>query len=425
MGSGGTRNDVAWAAAVDALELDARVGARGFADVTADELKRHGGREPRLMAKIDHRGQLPRALARRGWGILPTRRGGYRIGPFGMFAELPEPPRLAHPLTVDESLETVRAGRGLSETAALFLLQASGAFADFAGEESMAVTSFGRRGTGAFSFAADGVPVDVDRAQMEIDALLEGPGSIAVVEAKREGDGSYLLRQLFYPWRSLSLEHRKPVRPMYLVVGDTGLRLLEFAFDDPSRHDPPRLVAQRRWVFAAESWRHATLADLAAGPAAPEPDDVPFPQADSVDRLLAFVAAVGDGRGSREELGQECAFVDRQVDYYGNAARYLGFLGGAPGRQELTDAGRELLAAAPSERSFPVARAVLAHAPFRRILAGEDAAAVIADARPDLGAATVRRRARTARSWIEWLREREAAARGGAPPGAGGTAALF
>lgn len=410
-----TKDDAAWEKAIAALDLDARIAAAGFADVEAADLKLHGEREPRLMAKTDHEGQLPEPLRSRGWGILPTRRGAYRIGPSTMFGRLPRSPELAHPLTLAGDLETVRVGEGLSETAALFLLQASGAFADFVGEPGMTVTSFGRRGTGAFSFRAGDVPVDVDRAQIEIDGLLEGPESIAVVEAKREGDGTWLLRQLFYPWRALQREYSKPIRPMYLEVSDTGLRLMEFRFKDAGVYEEPRVVAQRRWVFAAESWRHATLADLACGPAVPEPGRL-FPQANSVDRLLMFVAAVGTGHNTVEELQEDCAFVTRrvvkrQVEYYGKAADYLGLAHKAEGKWWLTDAGRELLAAAPSERSFPFAKAVLAHEPFRRVLAGEDPETAIAEAHPDLGEGTVTRRAQTVRAWMRWLREHEGAGR--------------
>ncbi|MBV7295895.1 hypothetical protein KRX51_08235 [Corynebacterium sp. TAE3-ERU12] len=394
-------NDDAWQRVCDALDLPGRTAGGSLATVTADELKRYGHREPRLMAKIDHRGQLPAPFVEHKWGILPVARGRYVIGHFEMFSTMPAPAGPAQALPDISALETVSARSGLGETAALFVLHSSGALAQFAQEENATVTFFGRRGSGDFDFTIGSkTDISVSGAQMEIDAVVECPESILLIEAKREGDGTFVTRQLYYPYRALSAQYRKPIRPMYLIVGDSSLRLVEFEFTDPHDYGSIRELRQSRYVFT--SWRDTSLTELAAGQPARRPPDLPFPQADSIDRLIRIVTA---GTTDSDLLYEEQAFVPRQSAYYLNAARYLGFLDG----DRLTDVGRELIDLPAPRRSLVVAKQILALTPFRRALAGVDPETVVAEAAPGLSGNTIRRRARTVQAWMDWLHEQEAA----------------
>lgn len=449
-GAGSPRkNDEAWASVIAALRLEERIAADGRAVVTADELKEaSGGREPRLMAKIDHRGDLPEPFRRKpaavgggavvsetagacgDWGILPTRRGEYVIGVFDMFAPFPEVDDApAEALRMPQGLETVTFGPSLSETAAVNILQASGALGDFLGEDALLHTIAGRMGTKSFDFVVGDAdfPVSVDRAQIEIDAGFEGDGSIALIEAKREGAESFVVRQLYYPWRHWRDRCTKPVRPVYLIVGGTQLRLIEYAFDEPGRYAPPRVVRDRRYSLVGGGWDGESLADiLARVPVGAEPSGVPFPQADQVDRVLEHVGYVAEGLDTADVILEEFEVDSRDIGYYMNAAIYLGFVAKVrtrPTRWELTDAGRRLVSEKPEDMSFKVAEAILGRRIFREVLEGAsesgaelgtrqevaDRLAEVAASR--VGGDTLLRRAGTVLSWVRWLRETEAAAR--------------
>lgn len=430
-------NDKAWARAISKLDIENQIAVDGRADVSAQQLKLAGGREPRLMAKIDHRGQLPAPFKRKGgdWGILPTSRRGYVIGQFDMFAPFPDADDSpARPLRMPKDLETVSFGPSLSETAAVNILAAEGALAEFLGENRLIHTIAGRMGTGQFKFDVSvsgpgggrDLPVTVDRAQIEIDAGFEGENSVVLIEAKREGAENFVIRQLYYPWRHWREKCGKPVRPVYLIVGGTQLRLIEYAFDDPHRYAPPRVVADRRYSLVGGSWETESLADiLARTRPEPEPEGVPFPQADRVDRVLEHVGYVAEGLDTADAILDDMDVDSRDIDYYMNAAIYLGFLHKA-GRKRwrLSEAGRSLVAERPEDMSFKVAEAILARRVFREVLAmasesngtAPDRGAV-ADLLAEVAASpmsgdTLRRRAGTVLSWVRWLRETEAAARG-------------
>lgn len=407
---GSTKNDIAWNEVESALDLTGRIARCGFVLLDAKELEEHGKRQPRLMAKIDSAGQLPKLFRDRGWGILPVSRGQYVIGNFNIFSDIPKAEGSPSVIKPVRGLETLSMGGHLTESAAIFLMHATGELENFSNEKSPVLTFFGRRGGGTFDFWIEGRKVRVDRTQMEIDALFEGEGSILLVEAKREGHPTFVVRQLYYPWRTLEAECNKPVRPMYLIVGDTGVRLIEFAFDDRENYSSIRVVAQKRWVFASESWDDVTLSELAQQPLKSQPEGVPFPQADSIDRVIRIVAAVAAGLRDKAVLAEEEDFVGRQVDYYLNAARFLGFLDyGSDGAIVLTERGRALMDCPAPDRSLPVARAMFELSPFRRVLAGEGPEVVVGDEAPDLSGKTVQRRAQTVRAWVNWAKEQACA----------------
>src|SRR5689334_22983606 len=77
------------------------------------------------------------------------------------------------------------------------------------------------------------------------------------------------------------------------------------------------------------------------------------PQADNPDLLLRLLAISAGGEPAAETLGVH----QRQVDYYAQAARLLGFLSG---KGRLLSAGRALLALDPSDRLSRLAIAFVA-----------------------------------------------------------------
>ena len=86
------RNEEAWEALFAKWEIPARVEAEGRFLISADQIREY--REPRLMAKFDHRVNLPQIFAENGLAILPVSRGDYVIGPFEAYCrfEEDEPP---------------------------------------------------------------------------------------------------------------------------------------------------------------------------------------------------------------------------------------------------------------------------------------------------------------------------------------------
>src|SRR5260221_5802936 len=72
-----TENDGAWRKVFEKLGVGRVLAQNGLCYVTADDLKLHGQREPRLMAKIDTLQERPEVSREHEANILPVKNGLY------------------------------------------------------------------------------------------------------------------------------------------------------------------------------------------------------------------------------------------------------------------------------------------------------------------------------------------------------------
>ena len=400
--------DRAWEQFVDhnKLVLDGRPHR-----VEADLLRRQTGCEPRLVARYESPDELPRCLREAGYAILPLRLGEYLLTRGDLCCQVPavsrtEPQVTALPFT----LET--AARGEGESQYIDHAYNTGLLQRFVGAEPLFLTIRGRERTGAFSFRLGDELVEVEGAQIEVDAGYEGERDIILIEAKI-GRRDYLnVRQLYYPWRHFGqLVPHKAVRPLLLTydVATTRYELHEFGFDqldDPTTWRVLRSAAYR--LYEPERRRLDELLDTS------RPTRSVVPQADDFNRLVRFPEVLESGLDQPRAVAAEVGFSERQAGYYREAADYLGLV--QPGSFWPSPRGRNLLRAAPNRRRELLARAVVNSWVLRELVERGDSfdddaiASVIggltrSDGQPRYSGQTVGRRARTIRTWLGWLAE--------------------
>lgn len=403
-----------------ALERD------GIFQVTADELKRFGGREPRLMAKIDTLAERPAALAERGLALFPIRNGRYVLFPDpagksfyrfeGDAGSAPGPARI-HRSRVDlEAYDTFPRGREASESQALDFAHIAGLLGAFCGDEGMRLTLRGRFFSGDFGFVTPvrGLRVDVGGVQIEVDAGYEGEG-IVLVEAKRGRREDFHIRQLWYPWLHWRARTRKRVKPVFFAYSNGQYFLTEFAFGEGFGELAP--VRTRAFLIDESPVAELDLNRLLSErPAEAEPDG-PFPQANDLDKVIDLVQIAAEGVVvSKEDIAGTFDFEERQGDYYGNAACYLGLLGRGEGGYRATDAGRAFARLRTrSERTTALVGRLLSVPSLRQVfellvsreyraekIASGEIAAII-ERCTGLAGSTPARRASTVRAWLTWV----------------------
>ena len=415
--------DEAWRRVFGKMPADEALARDGIFHVAAEELKAHGGREPRLMAKIDTLAERPAPLAERELALFPVRNGRYSLFPdpdrksFYRFGKEAEPgPARVHRSGLDlAAYDTWPRGRESSESQALDFAHLSGLLAAFCGEEDLRLTLRGRFFSGDFAFATPaGRRVEVGGVQIEVDAGYEGSSSIVLVEAKRGRREDFHIRQLWYPWLHWSARSRKAVRPVFFAYSNGRYHLTEFAFGGAFGE----LAVKRSRAFLLDE---SPLADLdlprllAERPPEAEPRG-PFPQANDLDTLADLVRLAASEGLSKEAIAGTFGFDERQGDYYGNAACYLGLLRRAGGLFEAAPEGLAFAALRTrSDRTAALVGRMLAVPSLRaalellvrreyrleKIAPGELAALI--EARTSLRASTPARRASTVRAWLAWV----------------------
>lgn len=141
------------------------------------------------------------------------------------------------------------------------------------------------------------------------------------------------------------------------------------------------------------------------------------PQANTLRLVASLVALAAHGYNTRRLLSDELPLVEREVEYYMQAARILGFArydtkNGVP--FELTDQAEHFLKKeVPSERKAVLAKAVRRVPVIRELLARhtekelnpENVSTFLREVTvPPLQRNTARRRANSIIRWLEWTR---------------------
>lgn len=427
-----TANSIAWGQVFDKYNLLQEIESKGFVDVTAQQLKVF--REPRHMGKIDHEENLPAVFVKHGLSILTISNSAYRVGPFEIFQKLPEwrmPGSEVNVVSFPNELETLNHEKITSEPAMLNIAMASGLLSNFCGED-LTLTVQGRMRTGIFDFevaknSGGKQAISVNRAQIEIDAGYEGRQNFYVFEAKNHSARNFNLRQIYYPTRSWSNRIKKPVKPIFITHSNDVFDIYGFDFERPNELSSAVLTKHERFMLTHKAPEKPTLVKIAkesllTNNERPQKRSVPFPQADSFQKVIDLVGILIEEPRTVEDLANHFAFDPRQSDYYFNAAKYLGLADS----QSDEEAGVEVRYATEKavnifdldyhDKYTALAREVFSIEPISTIYlrwtksgerpSNEDVFKVFRDSHlsANLSESTIRRRSGTISAWAAWLK---------------------
>ena len=373
-----TKNNIAWEKLFDKYQILADIERNGRAVVTSSAIKEF--REPRLMTKFDHSSNLPSLFRKHKLTILPITRGKYVIAKMRTYRSLDHADdHGVIYLEFPPHIQSIEYTNITSEAAAINCAYVSGIFADFLDEEELQPTVSGRMSSGSFDFAicrtdnSGYLQIDVNNSQIEIDAGYEGVNSLSLIEAKMSISSDFLVRQLYYPFRLWREKVSKEIKLLFLVYSNGVFHLYQYCFEDPNIYNSVELVKYQRYSLGQAD---ITLDDiqklLNSADSVAEPE-IPFPQADSFERVINLCELLFDvAELSQEEVTTTYDFDVRQTRYYIRAGSYLGFIeriydGGV--KYRLTDKGRALFEMSYREKQLCFAHAILRHNVFSKTLA--------------------------------------------------------
>jgi len=328
-------NDVAWEKAVQQLGLLKTIRDAGWVDIAAKDLRSF--REPRLMAKIDYSANRPIVFREEGLNILAISSTHYRVGRFNPYREVDKGAGQQVPITrvnLPLGIESLEFKGLTSESAVITSAFAAGVLEDFCGED-LILTTFGRMRTPKFDFSisgSDGAKYDlsVDSATIEIDAAYENRSGLHVFEVKNHAPRDFNMRQLYYPFRTWRSKITKPVQPIFLTYSNDIYDLYRLSFNDEHDFSSSVIEEHKRYTVAEGHIVLQDLEELSLRISLEEKwnrayaDGVPFPQADSLPRIIDLVSILLEQSMTVEGLALHYGFDPRQSDYYYNAAKYLG-----------------------------------------------------------------------------------------------------
>ncbi len=417
-------NDKAWDKLFKKYDILHHVKEDGFFNISASQIKEF--REPRLMAKFDHTVNLPELFAENKLAILPITRGDYVISHFDAYHRFEENNSSdIIQVSLPSYIQSLDCNNISSEAIALNCALASGIIADFMEDNDIVSTVSGRMGSGDFSFLiGDTVrggtrKVHVNNSQIEIDAAYEGISSLALFEAKRDLSDDFLIRQLYYPFRTWKRCITKPVRPIFLVYSNGIYRLYEYAFEDEQNYSSLKLIKQKNYSIEDTSISLLDIQNVLNSVRIVDEPEIPFPQADKFERVINLCELVCENVLSRADVTEKYDFDSRQTNYYTDAARYLGLLEketeGRTPTYSISEKGRKILSFNYKKRQLEFCECILSHGAFNKVLrlylqtgtmpSKNDIVAIMKESglyKIDSDE-TYRRRASSIKGWVNWI----------------------
>lgn len=420
-----TLNDKAWEELFEKYNIVTQVEENGSFKISAKQIKEC--REPRLMTKFDHTVNLPELFKKNNLSILPVTRGDYIISHFKAYHKFESSDVGVTKVSIPSYIQSLDYSNITSEAVALNCAFATGIIEDFIEDEQLVPTVSGRMSSGMFDFdildtsSKNHRQVNVVNSQIEIDAAYEGVKYLSLIEAKRDLSDDFLVRQLYYPFRTWCEKVTKEIKPVFLVYSNGIYRLYQYKFENPMDYNSLMLVKQRNYTIEEDTL--ITTEDveriLKSTAIISEPDDIPFPQADSFERVVNLCELLNQHNMTKSEITIKYDFDERQTDYYTNAARYLGLVEKKKDNDDilyqLTLQGQEILQKCYKQRQLDFCYLILQHKLFADVLSEHFETGVmpskeeivnrmkLSNVYNVVSDATYKRRASTIRGWVEWI----------------------
>lgn len=414
-------NDRAWEQLFDKYHILDEISSNGSFIISADQIKEF--REPRLMTKFDHKVNLPQIFTDNGLAVLPITRGDYMISTFSAYKEFETPSGEVQRVSIPAYVQSLMPQFLVSEAISLNCAYACGILNDFLEDEDIVSTVSGRMGSGDFEFdirtSFGEKRLSVSNSQIEIDAAYEGIQYLSLFEAKRDLSDDFLVRQLYYPFRVWSDRITKPIKPVFLIFSNGIFYLYQYQFEIPGNYNSLRLVKQKNYILETEI-ALPDIENLLYTVRLTQEPDIPFPQANSMARIINLIELLNTSSMTKDEITSEYAFDSRQTNYYTDAGRYLGIIDKERDSEgnvvfSLSPEGRHIMSLPYKDRQLAIAAQILQHQAFRETLklhlrSGEmpDAGAIVqimktAGLYHIDSDSTYYRRSSTIIGWVNWI----------------------
>lgn len=396
-----------WSDVVSKLDLNLN---RPRNIITAKSIKDTVGEEPRLMTKIDQEEDLPSIFKRYGVFILPVSREVYAILKGKGYHAL-EPIESSSERYLTDNPFPLSAEGVESESTYLDYAYATGLLGHFSNVDNLFLASRGRRTTPTFNCNVSGIDLTIDRAQIEIDGGYENPEQIVLVEAKMGVPATFIIRQLYYPYRTLySDSNSKSVRNIFFCYEPTEQVYLfyEYDFEYPKQYDSIQFVRSGKYNVLFKPTPIKEYQQVSA-----DKEKLKIPQADDLNKIIEFPFRVAEGIDTAQKTAKYFDFAQRQSSYYREATEILGLVELRGNRYYLTDKGEQYIRLPTPIRmkyfcklllEFPVINQIFLNLSLEREKpVTRNEIVEILRQNSQLTGSTLGRRAQTILAWFRWM----------------------
>jgi hypothetical protein len=447
-----SKNDIAWETLFAKYDILNYIKQNGLFEITSTQINEE--RESRLMAKFDHKANLPLIFKKNNLSILPLSRSKYIIGNFQTHLTVKYNAKaLTTTVSFPEDIESIDYTHLNSENIAINCAFNSGIIKDLvescinvqtkldsvpknfsSNNYEVYYSISGRMSTGTFSFSINNIDtninedisskywINVNNSQCEIDAGFESRDYFLIIEAKNYEVDDFLVRQLYYPYRLWSSKISKKVIPVLMTYSNsTGVfSFFIYKFKDINDYNSVELVFQCNYKISPEYITREEIDQLYSSiKIKPKNEDITFPQADDFKKIVDLISLLKDQNLTRDEITLNYQFDARQTNYYTDAARYLNLVEKCidnPTQKvffQLTTEGNYIVELGYKRKILKLTEKILENEVFYKtyqltlengtIPSKKEICQIMTLCNLNFSPSTIERRSSTVRRWIEWI----------------------
>ena len=218
----------------------------------------------------------------------------------------------------------------------------------------------------------------------------------------------------------ISFYEKKEVKSIFLTYSNGIFHFREYIFEDPNHYNSLKLKNEKKYVIRDGAINLELIQEIANITPITAELPVPFPQADSFDKVINLCELLNEnGSLTREHITINYDFDVRQTNYYTDAGRYLSLINKSRENGEinyfLTDLGKRIFTLSITERQIEFFKIILSHQVFNQVIKSyfrnyeppNKNTIVEIMKRSNLynisSETTFQRRASTISSWINWI----------------------
>lgn len=366
-----TKNDEAWEKLFEKYNILEKIDENGYCEIRSSEINEF--RESRLMAKFDYKKQLPKIFDDNDLSILPISRSKYIISKFDVYHTLEEREKeIINNHVFPYYIESINYNDIKSEAQVLNCAFFTGIIEDFLGEEVDPTVS-GRMSSGLFKFkiktlSSKILDISVENSQIEIDGAYEGLNSLALFEAKLEFPETFLVRQLYFPFKTWKNRLSKDIRTIFLVYSNGIFSLYEYSFENQDCYNSINLIKQKNYSIMDGDIQTEDIDAIVNSVDIVKEPEIAFPQADVFERVINLCEILKENKLNIEQIKNLYAFDIRQAHYYIAAGRYLGLIEKDEDENffKLTERGDKIFKLNLKDRQLKLTKCILEHEAFFR-----------------------------------------------------------
>ncbi len=402
----------AWQNIFDRYKILQEIAQNKYFDISADQIKDVDGKEARLMTKIDFREHLPEIMKNEKLSILAIENGLYRIAKNNPFIDVAMSPANTRLIAPPKHISSIDPYNVKSESAALDIGFVAGMQNQVFGEQSDLVIRGRLRGD--LSFVIGDVQYKVDGVQLEVDSGYESQISLHLVEAKLGYRNNINIRQLLYPqiyWER-QMASRKKVKSYVFFLQDGIYRFIPYVYqgrDLGFLDHGGEISFQFDDTIKNPSEKEFSIYDIQIDWTDSQIDtSVPFPQADEMEKINAmFVLIYSNSDGiTRQGLFENFDLVERQIDYYCNALKWLKLCDEKPnGLLSLTMIGNKIAKLSFRNRMEEIAKIIFSNKITNSILNRKDLKEEWFREYRMASDSTIHRRTLTINAWVNYFKK--------------------